>query len=302
MLKRKGFTLLEVGPPCRDSRHRCGFLTGLTLIELLVVITIIALLMALLAPALQRGRQQARAIACQARLREWAYICSTYTCENDGKLFGWDEFFGPFFSWFYRDHNGRYYFGPYRRDRGRLLLCPTARKARDYEIPKVQACLELGDKSSAWAWFLTYPGDPRFIGSYGLNFWALTSYPSESAGAALPASRPLLWQSCLVKGAGSVPVLLDCRVPHAAPRHNNDPPDAEDRRSVGSGAMWTFCIDRHDAHTNGLFMDWSVRNVGLKELWTLKWHREFDTTGPWTQAGGVRPDDWPQWMRSFKNH
>ncbi|MCJ7676006.1 MAG: type II secretion system GspH family protein [Sedimentisphaerales bacterium] len=108
MLKRKGFTLVEVGPPCRDSRQRCGFLTGLTLIELLVVITIIALLLALLAPSLQRSREQARAIACQSRLREWAYICSTYTCENDGKLFGWDEFFGPFFSWFYRDHNGRY--------------------------------------------------------------------------------------------------------------------------------------------------------------------------------------------------
>ena len=49
-------------------------------------------------------------------------------------------------------------------------------------------------------------------------------------------------------------------------------------------------------------MDWSVRKVGLKELWTLKWHHEYDTAGPWTKAGGVQPEDWPQWMRSFKDY
>jgi hypothetical protein len=51
-----------------------------------------------------------------------------------------------------------------------------------------------------------------------------------------------------------------------------------------------------------VFLDWSVRKVGLKELWTLKWDREFDTAGPWTKAGGVRPGDWPEWMRRFKDY
>jgi hypothetical protein len=49
-------------------------------------------------------------------------------------------------------------------------------------------------------------------------------------------------------------------------------------------------------------MDWSVRKVALKELWTLKWHRQFDTTGPWTKAGGVRSEDWPEWMGSFDDY
>lgn len=62
-----------------------------------------------------------------------------------------------------------------------------------------------------------------------------------------------------------------------------------------------------------LFRDWSVRKVGLKELWTLKWDgrkfhtnkwydRKFDTSGPWTLAGGVQPEDWPEWMRGFKDY
>jgi hypothetical protein len=24
--------------------------------------------------------------------------------------------------------------------------------------------------------------------------------------------------------------------------------------------------------------------------------------GPWTKAGGVQPDDWPEWMRGFKDY
>jgi len=53
---------------------------------------------------------------------------------------------------------------------------------------------------------------------------------------------------------------------------------------------------------NYLFMDYSVRKVGLKELWTLKWHQSFNTAGPWTRAGGVESEDWPLWTRNFKDY
>ena len=61
-------------------------------------------------------------------------------------------------------------------------------------------------------------------------------------------------------------------------------------------------MNRHDGRINCLFMDWSVRKVGLKELWTLKWANGWDTANRWTRAGGVQPADWPGWMRGFRDY
>ncbi len=67
-------------------------------------------------------------------------------------------------------------------------------------------------------------------------------------------------------------------------------------------SMNRFCINRHQQGINGIFLDYSVRKVWLKELWTLRWGRNFYPVNPWSRAGGVLPEDWPEWMRSFKDY
>jgi len=57
-----------------------------TLIELLVVIAIIALLLALLMPALRLARDQAMGIICVNNLRQLSIAWVAYTVENEGKL------------------------------------------------------------------------------------------------------------------------------------------------------------------------------------------------------------------------
>ena len=59
--------------------------TGFTLVELLVVIAILAILLTILAPALQRARQQARLVLCSNNLHQIATGLNLYAVENQSR-------------------------------------------------------------------------------------------------------------------------------------------------------------------------------------------------------------------------
>ncbi len=60
---------------------------GFTLIELLIVITIFALLLAILLPALRLVRELGKRAACQANLKQIAVAWSTYLDDNEGYFY-----------------------------------------------------------------------------------------------------------------------------------------------------------------------------------------------------------------------
>ena len=60
---------------------------GFTLVELLVVISIIALLLAILMPSLQKAREQARAVVCGSNLRQMGMIWMLYAEDNDQEFY-----------------------------------------------------------------------------------------------------------------------------------------------------------------------------------------------------------------------
>ena len=64
------------------NRHKTAF----TLIEILIVIAIIAILAALLLPALSSGKAKAQRISCMNNLRQLGVACQVYAADNDGRL------------------------------------------------------------------------------------------------------------------------------------------------------------------------------------------------------------------------
>ena len=291
--------------------------SAFTLIELLVVIAVIAVLMAVLLPVLGRVRKQAKAVVCQANLRQWGMALRVYAQDNEGQLptsgggtSGVWLLRGSFTG---RDDPNSSGHALHHFSTRKLVLCPEAKQPggsggfflsapapSDSERGSLRGGIFGNTGSTFGAWTITDP-PPVLHGSYGYNSHVFGGVGPRGFGG---KTIDLL----SLKGGSAIPLLLDATHPWKGPRPDDRPasrPDSQGRtrgEPSTSTMASTFSRNRHNGHINALFLDWSVRKVGLKELWTLKWSRQFNTAGPWTMAGGVQPEDWPQWMRGFKDY
>ncbi len=260
---------------------------GFTLIELLVVIAIIALLMAMLMPALARVRKQARGAACKANLHQWAVIFSMYTDDNRGY-----NPTGPYYPEMHpslRPLMWMLALRKYAGDSNDLYLCPMAMTPG---IDRFDRPTGARHPNKAWGYYMT---DARWgrrkydVGSYGA---------SEYIGAAGASGGrwDIFWGTPNVKNAGEIPMFGDCTYVDMAPKDSDPAPqwDGQPRAAGGinpSGEMNHVCTNRHNGSVNLLFMDSSVKEIPLKCLWKLRWSRDFDMY--------LNDPEWAPWMKRF---
>jgi prepilin-type N-terminal cleavage/methylation domain-containing protein len=125
------------------ARPRYSGFTGFTLVELLVVIGILALLISILLPALNKARAAARAVQCSAQVRTMVQGMLLYANENRGFLppahdyfttsinWSWDDFIHPYLYTRLTDSqynvNASFALGTSFRE----LLCPADPRQRN---------------------------------------------------------------------------------------------------------------------------------------------------------------------------
>jgi prepilin-type N-terminal cleavage/methylation domain-containing protein/prepilin-type processing-associated H-X9-DG protein len=267
---------------------------GFTLVELLVVIAIIALLMGLLLPGLAAARRQAKNVKDMANIRQWDVMLTMYAQDNSNKLMvGWNG------GEMWMTALMKYYKGS-----GDVALCPMASTVFRSNFPPSYYFLSNAVDQTFMAWgkfgVNGYPGPmpvwgkAGMYGSYGINGWAHdpldTGVPGTGSFNVSATDSKKYWRTIDVKSAAKVPLFGDCM-------YDGSEPDSSDSANITKGVelnnsnMSIWCVDRHNGGINMSFMDGSIRKVGLRELWKLKWHRTYDTQAV--------PTDWSPWMKTY---
>jgi len=261
-----------------DEKHR---LNGFTLIELLVVIAIIAILAAMLLPALSRAKLKAQQVNCTSNLKQMTLASFMYLNDH-GKTLPYDNTGGNSRLWMHT-------LITYHAAVNKVRTCPSAPDTRPTPGGRADGTADI-----AWDWAST----PRYRGSYALNGWFYSGDPYFNT----PADKLRRFTSeASIQKASLTPIFAESMWVDVWP-YSTDTPSRDlynGQLSIPSnaGPIGRCTIARHGGigassaprrmlmgqklpgAINLGMADGHVELVKLEKLWDAYWHRDYQPPG-----------------------
>ena len=265
-----------------DPGVKCRQAPGFTLIELLVVIAIIAILAAMLLPALSSAKMRAQQINCVSNLKQLALAGAMYTTDT-GSFLNYSDPSLPNTLWMGT-------LVSYYAKVDVVRVCPSTRQPSP--LPVLGAGSQVGNCEYAWVW------NPNgavkiYTGSYAINGWMYNDKFFRSDHT--PEDQYAFKKEARIQKTSQTPIFVDAVWVDMWPWETDFPAtDLYLSSGTANPASLNRCaIPRHGGKApataprnypinqklpgsvNVAFTDGHVESAKLDNLWTYYWHLNY---------------------------